>query len=305
MNPLPSRSELKGEALLLGAAFIWGVSFVAQRQGMESLGPFAFNALRFLAGGLALLIPAALLRASARRRGSVPPGLWSSIRPGLLAGILLCAGAGFQQAGIAGTTAGNAGFVTGIYVILVPAFGLFLGRKTSPLLWLGALLALAGLWLLSAKDGFLLGRGDLLVLAGTPFWALHILLLDRVGSTVDGMVFSITQFLVCAALSAIPALAGESPTIEAVRAAAFPLSYSAFLAIGLGYTLQVFGQRGAHPARASIILCMEGLFAVAGGSILLGEAFTLRVASGSALMLLGMILAQLGPAQREAPHAHP
>jgi drug/metabolite transporter (DMT)-like permease len=291
-TPKTLSPELKGELILLLTALIWGMSFVTQRLGMRDIGPFTFNAIRFALGS-ACLIPLIALRLRRERR-SVP--VLASIRAGLVCGLVLFAGASLQQAGVVYTSAGNAGFITGVYVILVPIFGLFLRKKAPWSIWLGAILALGGLFLLSVGKDFSMGKGDVLVLVGSGFWALHILVIGHYSTRANALILSSTQFLVSSLLSFCVALPLEGLSPSSIRAAGFPILYSGIMSIGVAFTLQIYGQKRAHPGRASIIMSLESLFAALGGMVFLGEALSPRGALGCALILGGMIAAQIDPA---------
>ena len=293
-----TKDSIKADGLLLLVAIIWGFAFVAQRSGMAVIGPYAFNGVRFALGALSLVpILALQRRREARKGGPVAPRL--PLRTRLLwagaAGAVLFTGASLQQIGLVSTTAGNAGFITCFYVVLVPLAGFLLGREAGPHIWAGALLALAGLYLLSVGAGFRLAPGDLLELVGAFFWTGHILLIDRFGSRMDALELSIGQFLTCSALSLIAALALEPRPFAGIGPAAVPILYGGILSVGVAYTLQVVGQRKAIPAHASIILAMEALFAAIGGVLLLHEPLTPRIALGGLLMLGGMVCSQAGP----------
>ncbi len=293
MNTTKAKSilspEIRGELILLLTALIWGMSFVSQRLGMQSMGPFGFNALRCALGSLAI-IPLILISAKRDRAGL---HVKESLIGGLVCGAVLFAGASLQQAGIVSTSAGNAGFITGVYVILVPILGLFLRRRASWPIWLGACLALSGLYFLSIKSGFSMGRGDVLVLIGAFFWALHILVIGHWANRANALLLSSIQFMVCALLSLGLALPLEGLSLVAIQTTTLPLLYSGIVSIGIAFTLQIYGQKLAHPGRASIILSMESLFAALGGIFLLGESFTWRSILGSILILGGMIVAQI------------
>ncbi len=281
-----SSAELRYEGLLFIAAAIWGSGFVAQRLGMQNLPPFAFNGARFAIGSLSL-IPVILLR----RTG------WQSIRaalaPGLLAGLVLTVAADLQQVGMQYTGAGKAGFITGLYVVLVPIAAMFLGKRTSLQTWAGALLALAGLFLLSVTAGFSMEKGDFIIFISAFFWTAHILILDRWAPRVDPIALASTQFAVCSLLSWAVALPFESFRAADFAAGMGPVLYGGLASIGVAYTLQAVGQTRAHPARASIILSLEAVFAVLTGWLFLGERMSARELIGCALMLAGIILAQL------------
>lgn len=289
------RSTFAADGLLLLTAAIWGFAFVAQRSGMEVIGPFAYGAVRFALGAVSL-VPLYLFV----RRGRGPtPGRWRArgrrVGGGALAGLVLFAGASLQQVGLVYTTAANAGFITCLYVILVPIVGASLGKPAGARIWIGAVLALAGLYVLSVGDGFTMAPGDLLVLVGAFFWTGHILLITWLVARMEALEIALGQFVTCAALSLVAALIFEPTPFAGVGPAAVPILYGGLLSIGVAYTLQIVAQRTAHPAHASIILSMEALFAGAGGVLLLGEPLTRNLVVGGALMLAGMIVSQLGP----------
>lgn len=287
--------RLRANLLLLLAAVIWGFAFVAQRTGMAFVGPFTFNAVRFLIGGL-VLIPFILTLDRQRvstEREIVPLRNRSLLRGGLIAGTILFAAAALQQQGIAFTTAGKAGFITSLYVVLVPLMGLAIGHHTSRPTWIGALLAVIGLYLLTMQSGFRMAWGDLLVLVAAFLWATHVLLLGRLSPGTDPVKLAFVQFMVCALLSTFAALLVETITLESLRAALPAILYTGILSVGIGYTLQVVGQRHARPAEAAIILSLEAVFAVIGGWLLLDEVLTPRALLGCALMLAGILVSQL------------
>ena len=286
---------LKSDALLMLTATIWGFAFVAQRVGMDYVGPFTFNGVRFALGSLSL-IPLVLLK---RRHPSapaalVPPaGRKTVLWGGALAGVALFMGASLQQVGLVYTTAGNAGFITGLYVVIVPLLGLFWKQRPDLGTWVGAVLAAAGLYLLSVTAAFRIAYGDLLVLVGAFFWALHVLIIGWLSPRIESVLLACIQFAVCSALSLITAAALETTTPEAVTAAALPILYGGLLSVGVAYTLQVVAQRDARPAHAAIILSLESVFAALGGWLLLGEVLSGRALLGCGLMLAGMLLSQL------------
>jgi drug/metabolite transporter (DMT)-like permease len=292
--------------MLLLAAIIWGFAFVAQRLGMEHIGPFLFNGIRFALGAGVLLVvvkvrDAYLERGSreARKRGNVDKsGLLTADRRlpttyGILLGLILFAGATFQQAGIVYTTAGNAGFITGLYVILVPVFGMFTGQKAGVNLWGGAILATFGLYFLSVTENFTMSKGDILVLIGAIFWAVHVLYTGWLSPRTSVMRLAITQYLVCAVLSIMAALIFESNTLGGIYRACIPLLYGGLLSVGVAFTLQIIGQKKAPPAHAAIIISLEAVFAVIGGVMILSETMSDRKWIGCAMMLAGMMLAQV------------
>ena len=280
------------DILLLVTALVWGFGFVAQRAGMAHVGPFTFNGIRFLLGGICLL--------PLVRRADFTMAIGDSLsiaplRAGFWAGCLLFCGASLQQIGLLYTSAGKAGFITGLYVIFVPIFGLILGQRTSVGTWIGALLATAGMYFLSVRADFTIGTGDLLVLLGAGFWALHVLLLGYLAPRTHPLRLAMVQFLFCGLFSLIVALPLETLSLEAIRAASVPIFYGGLCSVGVGYTLQTVAQRFAHPAHASILLSLEAVFAAIGGWWLLDEVLTARGLLGCGLMLLGMLLSQLYP----------
>ncbi|MCH8033847.1 MAG: DMT family transporter [Bacteroidetes bacterium] len=274
---------------------LWGFAFVAQRSGMEFVGPFTFNALRFTLGGISL-IP--LLLINRKRKFNNEPILPLSskkilLRGGIIAGVILFLGASFQQGGIVYTTAGKAGFITGFYIILVPILGIMFKQKTSAAIWLGAVIALAGLYLLSVQENFSIGLGDLLVLASAFFWGFHVLVISRFSPKTDPIQLAFFQFMLCAFFSLIASLVIETTTIQNIFDASVPILYAGVVSVGIAFTLQVIAQRDAHPSHAAIIMSLEAVFALIGGWIVLDEIIPLRGLIGCGLMLTGMIIPQI------------
>lgn len=287
--------RLRANLLLLLAALIWGFSFVAQRTGMTHLGPFAFNAVRFMMGGLVLLPLMVLFDRQRQRVGLdiVPLRNRRLLMGGALAGLILFGGATLQQAGIVFTTAGKAGFITSLYVVLVPLLGLVIGHRPSAAVWIGAVLAAVGLYFLTIEGDFGMAWGDVLVLVGAFVWAIHFLVLGYLSPQTDTMKLSFLQFMACAALSAVAALLFETNTAAGFRAALAPILYSGVISVGIGYTLQVVALGNARPADAAILLSLEAVFAVLAGWLLLSEQLTSRALFGCALMLAGILISQL------------
>ena len=286
---------LKSDGLLLFTATIWGFAFVAQRVGMDYVGPFSFNGIRFALGGL-VLIPFILKQNRPGGPKAVPvvePRFGKALPGGCLAGVILFAGASLQQMGLVYTTAGNAGFITGLYVVIVPILGAFFKVRANSGTWIGALLASVGLYLLSITDQFTIAFGDLLVLAGAVFWAMHVLVIGWLSPVTDPLKLAFIQFMVCSVLSLITATVVETIAIRSVLQAAVPILYGGVLSVGVAYTLQVVAQRSAHPAHAAILLSLEAVFAALGGWIMLGERLSARGLTGCGLMLAGMLISQL------------
>lgn len=292
-----NKHVLRADWLLLLTAVIWGCAFVAQRSGMRYVGPFTFNGLRFMLGVLAL-IPLIMYRNRRYGTQSAGPLFFSSefLKKGLLIGIVLFCGASLQQIGMVFTTAGKGGFITGLYVILVPIIGFFLGHRSGWSGWVGAFLATSGMYLLSVTDTLTIERGDLWVLASAFFWASHVLILGWLSPQMDTVKLACAQFFVCAVLSLITAAFTEPISIAGIRDGTIPILYGGLLSVGIAYTLQVAAQKEAPPAHASIILSLETVFAAISGWILLDESLSLRAIFGCLLMLVGMLLVQLWPA---------
>ncbi len=280
---------IKSDSLLLLTAFIWGTAFVAQRAGMEHVGPFIYNAIRFLLGSL-ILLPL-LLRKNHTSRVTAPDSR-STMLGGALAGLFLFAGASLQQVGIVHTTAGKAGFITGLYVVLVPIMGLAWGHVPKLLSWIGAVLAAAGLYLLSITGGMSISLGDSLVLLGAFCWAAHVHVVGHFSPRVDSLKLALTQFLICSLLSFMTAFAIETNSVAGIMDAALPILYGGILSVGVAYTLQVVAQKDAPPTHAAIILSLETVFAALGGFVVLGETLGLRAILGCGLMLGGMLISQ-------------
>lgn len=286
---------MKSNLLLLITAAIWGFAFVAQRAGMEFTGPFAFNAARFALGSISL-IPLIIInqRRTFKSQKIIPSFKTKTILlGGTAAGIILFFGSSFQQAGIVYTTAGKAGFITGLYIILVPIIGLFLFQKTSIGTWAGAVVAVIGLYLLSFTSKFTIASGDLLVLISAFFWSAHVLLIGRISPKTDPIKLAFFQFVICSLLSFIAALIFETTSINNLTDGLIPILYAGLMSVGIAYTLQIVAQRDAHPSHAAIIMSLEAVFAVIGGWIILDEIIPLRGLIGSGLMLLGMIISQM------------
>jgi len=285
---------MKSNLLLLLTAVIWGFAFVAQRAGMEFIGPFTFNTARFTLGSLSL-IPLLLInrRRKFEKEIFLPLNDKKLLYGGLSAGTVLFLGATFQQGGLVYTNAGKAGFITGFYIILVPILGLFINQKTSLLTWLGAIVAIVGLYFLGVDESFDINFGDVLVLVGAFFWAIQILVIGHYSTRVDPFQLAFSQFVVCAVFSFIAALISETIILQNILLAYLPILYAGLFSVGIAFTIQVVAQREAHPANAAIIMSLEAVFAVIGGWMILNESIPMRGLFGCLLMLIGMILSQL------------
>lgn len=320
--------EFKSSIMLLMAALIWGFAFVAQRVGVRYIGSFTLNGVRFALGALSMLPLIIYLkrkRTASGIGGSISvysadaeeqieikdqgimenqnelkrmdkPFKLPAVKAGITAGLVLFIAATLQQLGLEETTAGKAAFITGFYIILVPIFGVFLKQKTGKSTWVAAVLAIAGLYLISVNDGSKVSGGDLLELAGSFFWTLHILLIYRFTQRVDVLELSFIQYMTCSALSLGFAIFLEDISIHGIAQALVPILYGGIASVGIAYTLQAFGQKHAKPSHASVIMSLESLFAALGGLLILGEVMEIKGYIGCALMLTGVIVSQTGTA---------
>lgn len=288
-----AKTNWKSPLLLLLAAIIWGVAFVAQSAGMDYVGPFTFNGVRSFLGAL-VLVPFILAgenkKSPEQKAQENSKTLWTA---GILCGVCLCAASSLQQIGIQYTTAGKAGFLTALYIVLVPVFGRFLGQKCSAYVGISIALATVGLYLLSIKEGFQIGAGDFYVMLCAVVFSVHILVINHVAPKCDGVKLSAVQFLVCGIICTVIAFATESPQTGQIMAAWLPIGYAGVLSCGVGYTLQIIGQKGMNPTVASLILSLESVVSVLAGWILLHEALSARELFGCVLMFAAIILAQL------------
>ena len=289
MNP---RNHTSGNLLLLTAAAIWGLAFVAQRQGMEHLGPLTFNGIRFILGAFTLLVYIGF---------SMPNFKWKELtRSQLLmhsamAGVVLFFASTFQQVGMIYTTAGNAGFITSLYVLFIPFIGLFQRKPSTLQVWAGATFATAGLYFLSVKDGFTLSTGDLLVLIGAIFWAFHMIVLSYIAPQHDFRLIAFLQFAIVGVISVVLALFFETVIWSGIQGSMVSILYAGIVSAGIGFTLQVAGQRKARADHTAIILSLEAVFAMVGGMLILQEKMSGREFFGAGLMLCGVIIAQYYP----------
>jgi len=299
---------LRANLLLLLTAFIWGIAFVAQDVAMDAMEPFTFSAVRTLIAGLVLLPCIRLLDAVERKRaaaeGAPPPAprTFSALTPaqkktlvigGICCGVALAFGSGLQQIGIKETSAGKAGFVTALYIVLVPVSGLLFGRSVRRNVWLAVLLCLVGLFLLCVTDTLSVGVGDLYLLLCAVAFTVHILVIDHFSPRTDCVRMSCLQFFVAAALFTVMMVLTEHPTLSGILRGWVPLLYAGVLSGGMGYTLQIIAQRDTDPTVASLLMCLESVFAVLAQWVLLGELLSARELAGCSLMLVGIVLAQL------------
>ncbi|MDR1152610.1 MAG: DMT family transporter [Bifidobacteriaceae bacterium] len=294
-----STRHLRAAALLLLAAAIWGFAFAAQRLGAQHVGTFTFNAIRFAMGAGLLGIVIAVLD---RRRGWHAPRRRAATRaalvPGTVTGALLAVAAGLQQAALAETTAGNAAFVTGLYMVLVPLAAVAHGKRVGLPTVTGIVAAVGGLYLISVTDTLRLHPGDGLVMLSAVGFAAQILLVDYYAGRLARLRFAATQFLSCAVFSALAALVWDAAPFAGLHLAIAPLVYTGILSVGVAYTLQVVAQRDAIATHAALIMSMESVFGALGGALFLGENMGPRGYGGAALMLTGIVVSQIGAAPR-------
>lgn len=284
--------------LLILTAFIWGSAFVAQSVGLDYIGPFTFNSVRCLMGGIVLLPVIGVMKRGTKENEVYSPEEKKQRRKtlvigGLCCGLALACGSSLQQIGLQYTTAGKAGFITALYIVIVPVLGLFLGKKAGLRTWGGVALAVVGLYFLCITDGFSIAKGDFYVLICAVAFSVHILVIDYFSPKVDGVCLSCIQFFVCGILCAVPAVLTEQPDPAAVVSAWLPLVYAGVLSCGVAYTLQIVAQKNTDPAVASLILSLESVFSVLAGWVVLGERLSVREFAGCALVFAAVILAQL------------
>lgn len=281
---------LRADLLMLITALIWGSAFVAQRMGMDSIGPYLYSGLRFALGTLVLLPVVYVLG-----RGNKQPFNRGLFMGGALMGVVLALGINLQQVGLLFTSVTNAGFITGLYVIVVPLVGLFLGHKTGIGTWLGAVLAVVGMFLLSVGDGFHVASGDWLQLAGAFVWGSHVLLVGYFAGRYDPIRLAAIQFAVCALISLGLAVSLEDIQLAGIVTAGPSIIYGGLISVGIAYTLQVIAQKHAIASHAAIIFSLEAVFAAVAGALFLDESLHLRGYIGCGLMFIGMLVAQLWP----------
>ena len=290
-NTISTENQTKGAVCLLIGAVIWGVAFVAQRVGMDYVGPYTFNAVRFLLGGFALVPVILVINRNKERTGR--PDRSVLMRGGAACGVLLCIASNFQQVGIKYTSVGKAGFITALYIVIVPLLGIFLGKTAGLRIWISVVLAVAGMYLLCITEKLTLGKGDFLELICAFAFALQILSVDHYSRKVSGAELACLEFFVCGSLTLIPMFLFEHPTLQGIFAARIPILYAGILSGGVAYTLQIIGQRNLKPAIASLIMSLESVISVIAGWLILGQHLTVKEITGSAVMFAAIILAQL------------
>lgn len=293
------KKSLRSSAMLTLTALIWGVAFVAQSEGMNYVGGFTFNGCRFLMGGI-VLIPCIFLlrkvngeqwakRSSAEQRQQRKMGIIG----GICCGVFICIASSLQQFGIAHTTVGKAGFITALYIVIVPMLGLFLKKKVGVNIWVSVAIAAAGMYLLCITEGFSIGKGDFLVFLCAIGFSVHILVIDYFSPKADGVVISCVQFFTAGIISCVLMLIFEKPSWSAISSAWAPILYAGIMSCGVGYTLQVVAQKNVEPTVASLIMSLESVFSVLAGWVLLGQILSAKELVGCALVFAAIILAQI------------
>ena len=307
-----SRQHLRANLLMLAAAMIWGSAFVAQRLSLDAIGPFLFTGLRFLLGAAVVsTLVLAQRRALARRAPHALSPLVDAalLRSGCLLGLVLAVAISLQQIGLRYTKIANAGFISSLYVVIVPLIGVLLRHRTGPGTWIGALLAALGLYFLSITDHFTVLYGDWYQLGCAIVISIQVMLVGHFAPRHDPLALSIVQFVTCGVACLIVGLANEPLQLASLQHAAPAILYGGALSVGVGYTIQVVAQRDAAPAHAAVIFSMEGVFAALAGWVALGETLTPRALAGCALMMAGLLACQLIPARqpetREVAHSQP
>lgn len=290
------KQQIKSSLILLLTATIWGVAFVAQSVGMEYIGPFTFNAIRCVLGGL-VLIPVILVLKKKKDIGAEnqekedKKTLWAG---GIACGVILCIASNLQQFGIMEASVGKSGFFTALYIVMIPVIGIFIGKRPGIKLWFCVALAVVGMYLLCMKDGsFIIERADIMLLLCALAFSFHILVVDYFSPKVDGVKMSCIQFFVCGVLSAVGMLFTETPDISNIQAAWLPLLYAGLLSCGVGYTLQIVGQKGINPVIASLIMSLESVISALAGWVILGQVLSPKEILGCVLMFVAIIITQI------------
>ena len=293
--------KAKSSLLLLLTAFIWGSSFVAQRTGIEYIGPFTMNSIRSFLGAVVLL---PVIKVMDIQRSKLTEHVSQTqeeknqsrkdlVLGGICCGIALTIASSLQQIGMLYTTAGKSGFITALYILIVPIIGLFMKKHVGIKTWIGVALAVLGMYFLSVQEGFAISRGDFLTFLCAIVFAIHILIIDYFSPKVDGVKLSCIQFAVCGVLCACPMVFIEKPMLTQILTAWLPIAYAGIMSCGVAYTLQIVAQKGIDPTVASLIMSLESVFAALSGWLILHEHLSTRELFGCILVFVAIILAQL------------
>lgn len=286
------KTSIQSSLMLFLAAVIWGVAFVAQSVGMDYMGPFTFNGTRFLIGGIVLL-PVIWYRDKNKKGQEAPADKKTLLTGGICCGLFLCVASLLQQFGILYTTVGKAGFLTTLYIIIVPVCGIFLHKKIGAKVWIGAVIAVVGMYLLCMSGGFTVSRGDALVLLCALTFSGHILVVDYFSPKMDSVKLSCIQFLTSGVICTVLAFVLETPSLGALLSGWLPVLYAGVLSCGVAYTLQVVGQKNVEPTIASLLLSLESVVSVLAGWVILGQKLSARELAGCALVFAAVILVQM------------
>jgi len=283
-------------AELLLTAFIWGVAFVAQSVGMDYIGPFTFNCVRSIIGGL-VLIPLVVILGKKNRLDKTSKEAKeykrNTITGGIYCGICLCVASCFQQFGIMHTTVGKAGFITALYIIIVPILGIFMKKRVAPIVWVSSIIAVVGFYLLSISGQVSINKGDILVLVCAVLFSVHILVIDYFSPKGEGVTISCIQFITCGILCGIMMFLFEAPQIKDILAAYLPILYAGVMSCGVAYTLQIVGQKNMDPTVASLILSLESVFSALAGWLILRQGLSTKELIGCSLVFVAVLLAQM------------
>lgn len=286
--------RMQGNIMLLITAMIWGSAFVAQSKGMEYIGPFTFNVMRNFIGGIVLLPVIALFSRGKKYEPEEKKQLnKNTLIGGVCCGLVLFLASSFQQYGLVHTTAGKAGFITALYIVIVPLLGVFMGKRVPKIIWGCVALAIAGFWLLCIKEGFTVGLGDLMVLICALFYSVHIVTIDHFSPKVDGVKMSCIQFFTAGVVSIIPMLLWEEPQASAIMDAIWTILYAGVLSSGVAYTFQIIAQRHTEPTVATLLMSLESVFAALSGWLILNESLLPKELLGCVLVFIAVILAQI------------
>ncbi|MDD4370789.1 MAG: DMT family transporter [Anaerostipes sp.] len=291
--------KIKNIILLFITAAVWGNAFVAQSVGMDLVGPFTFNGIRTLIGGIVILPVIFVLNRGKEKDVLKKRDMKMLLKGGIFCGFILAAASSFQQFGIMETSVGKTGFLTALYIIFVPILSIFLKKRCSIFVWIGVLVALVGVYFLCMTEALSLGHGEILVLIGSVLFAIHILVIDYFAARVDGVKMACIQFFVAGLVCCSLMVVFEKPSIMQIITAWKPILYAGAMSCGIGYTLQIVGQKGINPTVAALILSLESVVAVISGFLILGQKLSYREIFGCVLMFGAIVLAQIPAPKKE------